>query len=56
MMRHYVTEQFTGEHAIRIFDSLTAMRDAFDVNRISEGASYLLLPHFLAGKAKHGVL
>jgi hypothetical protein len=56
MMRHHVTEQFTGEHAIRIFDFLTVMRDAFDVNRISEGAAYLLLPHFLAGKAKHGVL
>ena len=56
MMRHHVTEPFTGEHAIRIFDFLTAMRDAFDVNRISEGAAYLLLPHFLAGKAKHGVL
>jgi hypothetical protein len=56
MMRHHVTEQFTGEHAIRIFDFLTAMRDAFDVNRISEGAAYLLIPHFLAGKAKNGVL
>jgi hypothetical protein len=56
MMRHHVTEQFTGEHAIGIFDFLTVMRDAFDVNRISEGAAYLLLPHFLAGKAKHGVL
>jgi hypothetical protein len=56
MMRHHVTEQFTGEHAIRIFDFLTVMRDGFDVNRISEGAAYVLLPHFLAGKAKHGVL
>jgi hypothetical protein len=56
MMRHRVTEQFTGEHAIRIFVFLTVMRDAFDVNRISEGAAYLLLPHFLAGKAKHRVL
>jgi hypothetical protein len=55
-MRHHVTEQFTGEHAIRIFDFLTVMRDAFDVNSISEGTAYLLLPHFLAGKAKHGVL
>jgi hypothetical protein len=52
MMRHHVTEQeHTGEHAIRIFDFQTAIPDAFDVNRISEGASYLLLPHFLAGKA-----
>jgi hypothetical protein len=32
------------------------MREAFDLNRISEGAAYLLLPHFLSGKAKHGVL
>ena len=56
MMRHHVTEQFTGEHAIRIFDFLTVMRIAFDVNHISEGAAYLLLPHFLSGKAKHGVL
>lgn len=56
MMRHHVSEPFTGEPAIRVFDFLTAMRDAFDVNRISEGAAYLLLPHFLLGKAKHGVL
>jgi hypothetical protein len=56
MMRHHVTEQFTGEHEIRIFDFLTVMRDAFDVKRISEGAAYLLLPHLLAGKARHGVI
>jgi hypothetical protein len=54
MMRHHVTEKFTGEHEIRIFDFLTVIRDAFDVNRISEGAAYLLLPHFLSGKVKHG--
>jgi hypothetical protein len=56
MMRHHVTEPFTGEHAIRIFDFLTAMRDAFDMIGISEVAAYLLLSHFLAGKAKHDVL
>jgi hypothetical protein len=44
------------EHAIRIFDCLTVMRDAFDVNRISVGAAYLILPHFLEWKAKHGIL
>jgi hypothetical protein len=32
------------------------MRNALNVNRISEGAAYLLIPHFLGGKAKHGVL
>jgi hypothetical protein len=56
MMKHHVSEPFTGEHAIRIFDFLSGMRDALNVNRISEGAVYLLLPHFLGGKAKHGVL
>jgi hypothetical protein len=49
-------EPFTGEHAIRIFDFLTAKRDALDVNRIYKGAAYLILPQFFAGKAKHGVL
>jgi hypothetical protein len=56
MMRHHVSEPFAGEPAIRVFDFLSAMRDAFNVNRISEGAAYLLLPHFLLGKAKHGVI
>jgi hypothetical protein len=55
MMRNHVSEPFTGEPAIRVFDFLTTMRDAFDVNRISEGAAYLLLPHYLMGKAKNGV-
>jgi hypothetical protein len=49
MMRHHVSEPFTGEPAIRVFDFLSAMQDAFNVNRISEGAAYLLLPHFLLG-------
>jgi hypothetical protein len=55
-MRHHVSEPFTGEPAIRVFVFLSAMRDAFNVSRISEGAAYLLLPHFLLGKAKHGVI
>jgi hypothetical protein len=41
MMRHHVSEPFTGEPAIRVFDFLSAMRDAFNVNRISEGGSIL---------------
>jgi hypothetical protein len=28
MMKHLVPEPFTGEHAIRIFDFLSGMRDA----------------------------
>jgi hypothetical protein len=32
------------------------MRDAFNVTRISEGAAYLQLTHFLLGKAKLGVI
>jgi hypothetical protein len=56
MMKHHVSEPFTGEHAIRIFDFLPGMRDSLNVNRISEGAAYLLLSHLLGWKAKHGVL
>jgi hypothetical protein len=52
MMRNRVSEPFAGEPAIRVFDFLTTRRDAFEVNRISEGAAYLLLPHYLMGKAK----
>jgi hypothetical protein len=51
MIRHHVSERFTGEPTIRVFDFLTAIMDAFKVNRISEGAACLLLPHFLMGKA-----
>jgi hypothetical protein len=47
MMRHHVSEPFNGERAIRVFDYLSALRDAFNVNIISEGAAYLLLPQFL---------
>jgi hypothetical protein len=56
MVRHHVSEPFTGEPAIRVFHFQSPMRDAFNVNRIYEGAAYLLLPHFLFGKAKHGVI
>jgi hypothetical protein len=56
MLRHHVTEPFSGDPAIQVFDFLSALRDACDVNRISEGAASLLLPHFLTGKAKAGVV
>jgi hypothetical protein len=56
MMRHHVSEPFTGQPAIRAFEFLSALRDAFNVNRISEAAAFLPLPHFLLGKAKHGVI
>lgn len=55
-MKQHLDYQFSGSPAIKVLDFLRSFKIAADVCRLSEGAAALVLPNFLSGRAKTGVV
>jgi hypothetical protein len=55
-MKQHLDYQFSGSPAIKVLDFLRSFKIAADVSRLSEGAAALVLPNFLSGRAKTGVV
>jgi hypothetical protein len=53
--KHHFDYRFAGTHLLRVLDYLHALKEALDVNRISEGAAVLVLPHLFDGESRDGV-
>jgi hypothetical protein len=47
---------FPGSPAIKVLEFLRTFKIAADVSRLSEGTAALVLPNFLSGRAKTGVV
>jgi hypothetical protein len=54
-LQFHLEEKFTGDPAIKLLDFLNSLREAADVNDVSEGLAGIILPYFLEGKAKAGL-
>jgi hypothetical protein len=55
-MKKHLDYQFSGSPSIKVLDFLHSFKIAADVSRLSEGAAALVLPNFLSGRAKKGVV
>jgi hypothetical protein len=55
-MEQHLYYQFSGSPAIKVLDFLRSFKISADVSRLSEGAAALVLPNFLSGRAKTGVV
>jgi hypothetical protein len=54
-LKHHFDYRFTGVPSLKVLDFLHTLKEALDINRISEGAAVLVLPHLLDGEARDGV-
>jgi hypothetical protein len=55
-MKQHLAYQLSGSPEIKVLDFLRSFKIAADVSRLSEGAAALVLPNFLSGRAKTGVV
>jgi hypothetical protein len=55
-MKQHLDYQFYGSPAIKVLEFLRSFKIAADVSRLSEGAAALVLPNFLSGRPKTGVV
>jgi hypothetical protein len=53
--RHHLEYKFSGDPAIQVLDFLATFKEASDLNGVSEGIATLILPYFIAGRAKAGM-
>jgi hypothetical protein len=54
-LTHRLDYKVSGDPAIQVVDFLRTFKEAADLNAISEGASAIILPYFLDGRAKSGL-
>jgi hypothetical protein len=55
-MTKHLDYQFSGSPEIKVLDYLRSFKIAADVSRLSEGATALVLPNVLSGRAKSSVV
>jgi hypothetical protein len=48
-LKHHFDYRFGGTPPLRVLEFLRTLKEALDINRISEGAVVLILPHLLDG-------
>jgi hypothetical protein len=54
-LKHYLDYKHSGYPAIQVLDFLRTFKEAVDLNGISEGVAFIILPYFLEGRAKSGL-
>jgi hypothetical protein len=47
---------FGGEVPLKVLDFLSTVKEAMELNHVSEGVAAVVLPNLLAGEAKNGVI
>jgi hypothetical protein len=51
-VKHHFSYSFGGEVPLKVLDFLSTVKEAMDLNHISEGAIAIVLPYLIAGEAK----
>jgi hypothetical protein len=55
-VKHHFSYSFGGEVPLRVLDFLSTVKEAMDLNHVSEGVAAVVLPYLLTGEAKDGVI
>jgi hypothetical protein len=55
-VKHHFSYSFGGEIPLKVLDFLSTVKEAMDLNNVSEGVAAIILPYFVTGEAKDGVL
>jgi hypothetical protein len=55
-VKHHFSYYFGGEVLLKVLDFLSTVKEAMDLNHVSEGATAIVLPYILVGEAKDGVI
>jgi hypothetical protein len=55
-VKHHFSYYFGGEVPLKVLDFLSIVKEAMDLNHVSEGVAAVVLPYLLAGEAKDGVI
>jgi hypothetical protein len=56
MVKHHFSYSFGGEVPLKVLDFLFTVKEAMDLNHVSEGVAAVVLPYLLAGEAKDWVI
>jgi hypothetical protein len=55
-IKHHFSYSFGGEIPLKVLDVLSTVKEAMDLNHVSEGVAAIILPYLLTGEAKDGVI
>jgi hypothetical protein len=55
-VKHHFSYLFGGEIPLKVLDFLSTLKEAIDVNHVSEGVPAIILPYLLTGEVKDGVI
>jgi hypothetical protein len=55
-LKHHFSYSFGGEVPLKVLDFLSTVKEAMDLNHVSEGVASFVLPYLLAGEAKDGLI
>jgi hypothetical protein len=55
-VKHHFSYSFGGEIPLKVLDFLSTVKEATDLNHVSEGVAVIISPYLLTGEAKDGVL
>jgi hypothetical protein len=55
-VKHHFSYSFGGEVPLKVLDFLSTVKDAMDLNHVSEGVGAVVLPYILTGEAKYGFI
>ena len=55
-IKHHFSYSFGGEIPLKVLDFLSTVKEAMDLNHVSEGVAAIILPYLLTGEAKDAVI
>jgi hypothetical protein len=55
-IKQHLYYSFGGEIPLKVLDFLSTVKEAMDLNHVSEGVAAIILPYLLTGEAKDGVI
>jgi hypothetical protein len=55
-VKQHFSYSFGGEIPLKVLDVLSTVKEAIDLNHVSEGVAAIILPYLLTGEAKDGVI
>jgi hypothetical protein len=55
-IKHHFSYSFGGEIPLKVLVFLSTVKEAMDLNHVSEGVAAIILPYLLTGEAKDGVI
>jgi hypothetical protein len=55
-IKNHFSYSFGGEIHLKVLDVFSTVKEAMDLNHVSEGVAAIILPYILTGEAKDGVL